>query len=188
MERRWRGTIDVPLTDEGLWQADRLRDRIGTLDLIYHDGLSRCRDTATVLAPNAMAESDGPRPWNMGQLFEGREITPDSLHLASHYVKNRFAVPPGGEPFAVWADHWWNWLREVDAEDRTVGIVTHNRSIQHAIAMNSGVFDYQAYDCDGPDFCTAWHHKDGRTAEWLGGEPPPGTVLLLRHGQTEWGT
>ena len=187
MTRRWRGTIDVPLTGYGREQAKALRRRIGKLDVVYYHNLSRCRETAAILRPGVMCRVEPPRPWNMGEMFEGREITEESLKLAQHYIEFPYAVPPKGEPFSRWSSEWRSWLLNLDPAYATIGVVTHNRSIQHAIAMNDGCFDFHAYDCKGPDFCSIYHHRNGRTAEWLGDRLPAG-IFLIRHGETEWGT
>lgn len=186
--RRWRGTIDVPPTKKGLADALNLGPKLN-LDAIYHDNLSRCRLTALALCPNALFEAPEAGPWNMGELFEGREITPDSLNLATYYVTNPHARPPKGEPFQVYYDRWMGWLRDLKIGFATVGIVTHNRNIQTVYAQQYGKFCYQMYDCHGPDFLSM-HYFDraaNRIAPW-GGNATPRGIYLIRHGETSWGT
>jgi len=162
---------------------------MGRLDAIYHDSLSRCADTALLLKPNVLFEAPEAGPWNMGELFEGREITEDSLNLARYYVENNLAKPPRGEQFATYYDRWMCFLVNLKHGHSAVGIVTHNRNIQTVYASQYGRFEYQMYDCDGPGFCSV-HYYDQRTgliAPW-GGKNVPNGIYLIRHGETSWGT
>ena len=183
--RRWRGTIDVPLTDRGKRQAANLAGL--ELDAIYYDHLSRCRDTASLIGANVYFESSGPRPWNMGELFDGREITDDSLKLARYYILNPLAKPPKGEPFDRWAAWWLSWINGLKTGFGAVGVVTHNRNIQYLYSLHSDKFVYKLYDCDGPDFCTVHVYNMGHIAPW-GGKGAPKGVYLIRHGETSFGT
>lgn len=188
MTRRWRGAIDVPPTQEGLMEAWKLGSRLH-LDAIYHDNLSRCDLTASAMRPNVLFEAEGPGPWNMGELFEGREITPDSLQLAAYYVQNSNGCPPRGETFREYYDRWMGWLRNLKIGYATVGVVTHNRNIQTVYAQQYGKFCYQMYDCHGPDFLSV-HYYDrhsNRIAPW-GGNALPRGIYLVRHCETAWGT
>jgi broad specificity phosphatase PhoE len=185
--RRWRGSIDVPLTREGRIQALDLYTEIGKLDAIYSDGLSRCRDTAQILNPFVYFDSEESGPWRMGHLFEGREITDDSLNLAQHYINNPFVCPPGGETFQEYYERWMGWLEDLKNGFAAIGVVTHNRNIQTAYACQHGEFSYQMYDCDGPGFCSVHYYDRGRIAPW-GGKNVPKGIYLIRHGATEWGT
>ncbi len=50
--KRFWGKTDVALSDKGIWQAERLRDRLATqqIDTIYSSNLSRTRVTAETIA------------------------------------------------------------------------------------------------------------------------------------------
>jgi broad specificity phosphatase PhoE len=185
--RRWRGFKDVPLTEEAEFDIELLRADLGKLDAIYHDRLHRCRDTAYLLDPEVCFEDPGPEPWNMGQMFEGREITEVSLDLAKYYVRNPYARPPGGETFAVWAFRWKSWIESLNPGYAAVGVVTHNRNIQYLYSLYEGKFCPHLYDVDGPDFCTVHVYRDGHIAPW-GGKHVPNGIYLIRHGETEYGT
>jgi len=164
--------------------------KLGGLDAIYHDGLSRCRDTAMLLHPNVLVEDEGPGPWNMGNLFEGRPITEDSLRMARWYIQgNQYGQPPGGETFAKWQDRWLRFMLSLTFGWAAVGVVTHNRNIQYLYSLHEGEFIYKFYDVDGPGFCSV-HYFDQRTgliAPW-GGKWVPRGIYLIRHGETSWGT
>jgi len=182
--RRWRGMIDVPLTENGERQAES----IGIdLDAVYHDRLQRCVDTASRITANVQFVADGPLPWDMGELFEGREITEDSLNLARYYIQNPHGKPPRGETFHTWRTRWMGWLQSLEIGFAAVGIVTHNRNIQYLYSLYKGEFHYKMYDVDGPDFCTVHVYDRGHIAPWGWGHVPKG-LYLIRHGETEFGT
>jgi len=185
--RRWRGTLDVPLTENGVNQALELSLRMERLDAIYCDKLSRCVQTAAAQAPNVMFDAEEAGPWRMGHLFEGREITEDSLDLARYYISKPYALPPGGEPFCEWSNRWMNWLRNLKTGFAAVGIVTHNRNIQYLYASQHGHFVYKMYDVHGPDFCSVHVYSEGLCAPW-GGKNVPRGLYLIRHGETNFGT
>jgi broad specificity phosphatase PhoE len=188
--RRWRGLKDVPLTSKGMVETCRLQHRLGQLDMIYHDRLTRCRDTAVLLKPTVLHQTEGPLPWNMGELFEGREITEESLALARWYIQYDYhAAPRGGESFHDWAMRWYTWISHLNCGYAAVGVVTHNRNIQYLYARQHGWFSYQMYDCIGPDFLSV-HYYDphtGHIAPW-GGRSVPRGIYLIRHAETEYGT
>ena len=50
--KRFWGNTDVPLSDEGIRQAEKLRDRLATdkINTIYASSLSRARSTAEIIA------------------------------------------------------------------------------------------------------------------------------------------
>lgn len=187
--RRWRGTINVPPTNEGLAKSWNLGSRL-QLDAIYHDSLSRCDLTASALRPNVLFEAPEAGPWNMGELFEGREITEDSLKLAAYYVNNPYGCPPKGEPFHDYYYRWMSWIRELKIGFAAVGVVTHNRNIQTVYAQQyDGKFKYHMYDCHGPEFLSV-HYFDRRrnVIEPWGGNAMPLGLYLVRHCDTSWGT
>lgn len=186
--RRWRGTIDVPLNNNGIDQAEVL-GTVLDLDWIYHDGLGRCMDTANIIDAPVVENSTGPRPWNMGYLFEGREITEESLKLAGYYVQNPYGKPPGGETFHHWSMMWEEFLGSLVHGWAAVGIVTHNRNIQYLYSLHRGEFIYKLYDCVGPAPCSVhvYEPHTGAIAPWGGNDVPRG-IYLIRHGETEWGT
>lgn len=187
---RWRGTIDVPLSLAGRLRTSILRHELGELDLVYHDKLSRCVDTASAIKCSVLAEDEGPRPWRMGSEFEGHTISRASLDRARHFVRdNPCKIPTGGESFVSWATDWLLWVRNLPIGHAAVGVVTHNRNIQFLYAFQYGEFRYKLYDCDGPDFCSVhvYDQKTGAIAPW-GGKSVPKGLYLIRHADTEFGT
>ena len=182
--RRWRGSIDVPLTYEGYAEATNI---YLPLSVVYHDSLSRCRDTAECLAPDMMIESRGPRPWRMGTQFEGKEITEESIRHAQCLVSNPWDCPYDGEPFGRWYEMWLAWISRVQHGGKAIGVVTHNRNIQALYATHEGGLVPRLYNVDGPGFLTVHVYDRGHIAPWGGRWVPPG-IYLIRHGETSFGT
>lgn len=184
--RRWRGNLDIPLTDQARIDSKALGKRL-RLDIIYHDVLSRCKDTARYLNPKEyLVQDSGPRPWSMGWQFEGKEITDESLAHAESLVKHPFDAPMGGECFSSWYEHWIQWINGL-RQDKAIGVVTHNRNIQALYSTHNGKFFYNLYNVIGPDFLSVHYYKDGSVAPW-GEVGVPTGIYLIRHGETEYGT
>ena len=193
VNRRWRGTLDVPLNNVGLLDAEILGDvlcDLGGFDLVIHDDLSRCRDTAYKMPSGRhLQNSLGPRPWRMGPTFEGEPITEGSIARAQLgiSVDHKF---PGGERFSKWFGDWMTFITVMDysyPKDR-VAVVTHNRNIQSLYATLPGYGFYQPhYDVEGPGFLSVHFYDRGWIAPWGGTNFPPG-LYLIRHGETAWGT
>jgi len=178
----------VPLTKAGVFHAKATAtalNKAGKLDLVYHDWLSRDRDTARIICP-ITSETRGPRPWKMGKLFEGNPITAEGIRWAQWFVENPWVAPDfGGEPWSKWYDEWMAFLKSLPLDGR-VGVVTHNRNIQAVLATHGGRFIPDEYNCDGPNFCWVYHY-DGDAAERWVGEPLKNGVYLVRHGETSYG-
>jgi broad specificity phosphatase PhoE len=189
VERRWRGEIDVPLTEAGHEQAESLDaaiERAGGFDVVYHDWLSRSRETAQTICDTCV-ETHGPRPWRMGPNFEGWPITDWNLRWAEWYVRHPGVEPPAGESWGHWYRGWMDWLATFKDTDHIVGVVTHNRNIQAVIASPNGQFNEPLYNVVGPDYCTVYRWDGRQATRWLGERLQPG-VYLIRHGETEFGT
>jgi broad specificity phosphatase PhoE len=163
---------------------------MGPLDIVYHDSLERCRNTAKALNPEILHEDDQAGPWNMGPEFEGKAITDASLDNCRFYVRNAGIDPPGGEAFYLWYTLWMRWLNSLEYGYAAVGVVTHNRNIQAVYSTDRwGFFRPHMYDVVGPDYCTVhvYDQHTGEIAPWGGNDVPRG-IYLIRHGETDFGT
>lgn len=184
--RRWRGTLDISPTEDGLWDALKLGEKL-KLDVVYHDKLARCRRTAHMLKPSASVETEGPRPWKMGPMFEGKEITASSLRDAQWYVENWSVFPYFGKSFRSWYTSWLNWINDLkEAPVERVGIVTHNRNIQALYSTHNGVFYPKLYNAEGPEPLSVHVYQNGYVAPWNGVSRPG--IYLIRHAPTLFGT
>ena len=191
--RRWRGTLDVPLTRDGEIGAKWLAlDFPEPFDMVIHDDLSRCKYTALALFSHRFLQNSlGPRPWKMSPGFEGELVTEESIALAQLYVKFDW-VDGDGERFSEWYEDWMTFIHVWNRSypyDR-VAVVTHNRNIQalYATLPVPGLpFSRSLYDAEGPGFLSVHYYKDGHIAPWTERAFPPG-LYLIRHGETAFGT
>ena len=184
--RRWRGFLDVPATGAGLSAAAELGRHL-RLDIVYHDRLSRDRDTAKALNPFLTLETDGPLPWHMGPQFEGQEITEGTLKAAQFLACNPHICPIGGEAFGWWYERWTKWIDRLKDGRLKVGVITHNRNLQVLYSRHGGCFYPKLYDCVGPSPLSVHVFSRGAAAPWGGCAQPPG-VYIIRHAPTLWGT
>jgi broad specificity phosphatase PhoE len=190
---RWRGEIDVPLTELGrngaIYLGAQLEEKEPKLLMVYHDWLSRCWDTAKAVCPVTAQVNYGCRPWRMGPAFEGNPITAESVRHAQWFAEHPHERPNGGEPFGDWYTEWLSWLNGIaDITDSPVGVVTHNRNIQAVYSTVEGKFVPDLYNVPGPTFLSVHEYRHRQIAPWDGGVLVRRGVYLIRHGETEWGT
>ena len=105
-ERRFQGQIDIPLDDEGHWQAGRLAAALAgePLGAIYASDLSRAWHTARPLA-ETLGLGPTPEPRLRERFygaFEGRTFDELQRDAAEDFARWRardpdFALPGGGE-------------------------------------------------------------------------------------------
>lgn len=190
MTRKWRGELDVPLNEAGVEQVRALgkaRGRLRGEVTCFHDWLSRCRDTALAVSFRRVV-SRGPRPWRMGPGFEGWPITGESIRHAQYLVEHPNVVPTGGECFYAWYDSWMNWVEWLHYANLGARcVVTHNRNIQALYATVEGKFRPELYNVDGPSYCSLHSYSNGAIRPVDDDFMPWGGVLLIRHGETDFG-
>ena len=191
MIRRWRGTIDVPLSSKGYRAAEELGYRLrcwNEFDLVIHDDLSRCIDTAGALhSKRYLQNSIGPRPWHMGPGFEGKPVDYLSISNAQLLIATDM-TPTGGEKFSEWLDDWITFVDVMDYSYPTdrVAVVTHNRNIQTLYSHHGGQFYQKLYDVEGPSFLTVHVYNRGHIELWGGVSFLPG-LYFIRHAETSFG-
>jgi probable phosphoglycerate mutase len=109
-ERRFQGQIDIPLDDEGHWQAGRLAAALASepLSAVYASDLSRAWHTARPLAETlGLAPTAEPRlRERFYGAFEGRTFDELQRDAAEDFARWRardpdFALPGGGETLRV---------------------------------------------------------------------------------------
>src|SRR6185295_17142649 len=102
---RFAGSTDVPLSEEGRWQVERLSDRLAAAPITaaYCSPMRRTIDTADVVArPHALKATtvDGLREIDHGR-WEGRRRAEVQQEFAAEYAeweRDPFAFAPlGGE-------------------------------------------------------------------------------------------
>jgi alpha-ribazole phosphatase len=133
-DRFW-GATDIPLSDPGIRQAEKLRDRLAeeNIDVIYTSNLSRSRDTAGIIASVhkcKIAVREEINEVNFG-FIEGltygeiQDLYPDLADVLSDFgTIVRF---PGGESFEDLDKRVKTFVNSLDSHhtENTVLIVSH---------------------------------------------------------------
>ena len=147
-ERFW-GQTDVELGDDGIRQAERLRDRLASekIDIIYSSNLCRATETARIIASNHQTDiiiCAELREVNFGKL-EGltfKEVS--QLHPAVYeaWVKNSLTLKyPGGESVAHLNNRVTNFLERLKKHtpEETILIVAHSAPLRMLICHLLGI-------------------------------------------------
>lgn len=134
-DMRFQGQCDVPLNEEGVRQAELLRDRLRgeRLDAVYSSDLARCRRTAEVIAQDRglpVVTSPALRECGYG-LWEGRTLKeiraewPETVE--ARWRDPERVAPPGGEAFAQVRERVTAYLNDVVARhlEANVLVVGH---------------------------------------------------------------
>ena len=147
-ERYW-GDTDVKLSDAGLQQAERLRDRLAAenIDAIYSSDLSRASSTADTIASNHGLEiitCAELREMNFGEL-EGltfSEISQRYLEVTELWLKRSPKLKcPGGESieeFNIRVNQFIGRL-ENHAPQEAIAIVAHSGSLRSLLCHLLGI-------------------------------------------------
>jgi broad specificity phosphatase PhoE/ribonuclease HI len=143
VDKRFAGTVDVPLTDTGVRQSEAAADRLaarGGLGLIVTSPLLRARQTAATVAAAtgaAVLVEEGFREIHFGK-WEGLSFAEASSQWPDEMAAwlGQVATPPGGESFADAGLRVGLALDELLAAQpgRTVLIVTHVTPIKQLVA------------------------------------------------------
>jgi broad specificity phosphatase PhoE len=128
-----RGWKDVPLSDSGKKEAERLGDEMtdDPPDAIVSSDLKRAYNTAKTISDATGSPIEWVtknfRPWNAGDLTG--TSSKDSVPVMVDYAENHPDDPlPGGESFNSFKSRFFSGL--ADAMDRYpghIGVVTHHR-------------------------------------------------------------
>lgn len=153
VDLRYQGSTDIPLTDEGVRQADLLARRMSTIraSAILSSPLVRARVTADAVAAR---QTDGARvelrdglcEYHFGE-WEGksvRELASEPGSLARKWWDAPFSfVPPGAEPRASVIDRTSKIAREAasGAHGSSVFIVAHGVIVRLLLSSLLGIDD-----------------------------------------------
>jgi broad specificity phosphatase PhoE len=142
--RLYQGRVDVPLSELGRAQAERLAAglREPPPSAVWHSPLGRTRETAEAIAA-ATGAPCRPDPRLMELSFgtwEGRSHedvrTGDPEAHARHYDDVLGGTPPGGEPVASLLERLSEFLRERWVEGAgPIAVVTHEGVIRAAAVL-----------------------------------------------------
>ncbi|MGI6129366.1 MAG: histidine phosphatase family protein [bacterium] len=149
-ERRFQGQLDVPLSDEGRRQAQKLAQQFkpGQIQAIYSSDLSRAKETAEIIARAIMLKIESYRPdlreicfghWQGHTMDEVAELYPEEL--AIWRADRTYSAPHGGETYAQLADRGFKAVQEIAASHpgQTVAVVAHGALIRAVLCKARGI-------------------------------------------------
>ncbi len=210
--QRFRGVIDLPLTDEGIVQAQSTARRLDGVPLtaVYSSPLQRAAHTAQIIAePHGLAALPVP---GLGSMNYGDWAGQTHDHVAEHWPdlyrlwrRDPFSIQiPGGESATALRDRAIADLSEIlghHADGETIALVTHQVVCKTLICVLAGL-PQTAYWHVHQDLCNlnlfAHNPQDSRftllglndtchLSPTLPRARGHGTrVILIRHGQTAW--
>ena len=134
-QRRFSGRGDVPLSEEGIGQAEKVAARLGTrpgIELVVSSPLRRAKQTAELIAKAAgvdlileddLIEADFGA-WEGLTFAEAREADPRAMDA---WLASADVAPPGGESFTAVATRVTGARDRLVAEhpERTLVVVSH---------------------------------------------------------------
>ena len=151
---RFAGSTDVPLGPDGLWQAERLRDRLASAPIVaaYSSGMQRAVQTATLVAaphPVRLSLHDGLREVDHGR-WEGLRRDEVQARHPDEYraweLDPLACAPTGGETGAQVLARGLEAIVEIVRAhpDQTVLVVSHKATIRLVVAALLG-FEPRTY-------------------------------------------
>ena len=147
MAERFRGSSEIPLTDEGVRGVRDLATRLaakGGLHEIQTSDLGRTVHTSRIISQYTHApityQGTGLHPWHLGSL-EGQEITPETLRYHQHLIKDApDEIPQGRGPLSTADGESFNQFKartlpmiqklisqSATSPTRRIGVTTHYR-------------------------------------------------------------
>jgi probable phosphoglycerate mutase len=143
--KQWHGSTDTPLTEKGLWQADRMgefvADHFPHCRKIYCSPLQRTRHTAAALANRLGLEAE-PHPdlqeYGIGHLEGESFLNLAQQHQFFEKIKaDPHFAPEGGESMHQVSMRMATRLREIGNQHHgeTVAVVSHGAALALALAI-----------------------------------------------------
>lgn len=202
--KKFQGRIDIPLNDAGITQAEQLARTLKSRNLaaVVVSPLTRARQTGQAIANLAgvrIHEDDRLRERELGimQGLTAKDVRAKHPDLWRAW-KTQQAFPaaagvePGPEVVARMESALFDLARQYAG--RTVAVVCHGAAIRCVTRRAVGtagitqltVGPGRSWTVSLPDWPT---HLGGQRPAGLsdqGGDLPPSTVMLCRHGETDW--
>lgn len=130
---RIRGWLDVPLSEDGISEAEKSAKKIEKQppDVLFCSDLKRARETARIIADACGLPEPTPtkslRPWDVGK-FAGVSSKIGVPALLDYAMNKPNEKVPNGESFNDFRNRFFEGLSEIlNGNDGCVGIVTHHR-------------------------------------------------------------
>ena len=137
--------MDIPLSEEGLREADKTAQRVARYPIaqIHSSDLYRARQTAEAVVKATLApivHTSDLRPWNLGSLA-GQRVK-DILPILKRLELDPTLPAPDGESFVQFCDRYLRKLEElIDLAARStdcIVAVTHVRNLLAAPTLLHG--------------------------------------------------
>ena len=209
---RFRGTVDIPLAEEGVAQAQLTAQRLvdQPLAALYASPLQRASRTAEIIAePHGLAVETLPGLSSMdyGDWAGKRdtEVARDWPDVYAQWLRDPFSIQvPGGESTADLRERIMAALYDIlsrHSSGETIALVSHQAVIRSLVCSLAGMpntawthfgmdlcsltlFDY---DPSGGTFVLAGLNDTCHLSPALPRGKSGGTrLILIRHGQTAW--
>lgn len=150
IQRRFQGTLDIPLNDDGLAQAQTAAARCAQLGLerIYHSTLLRAAQTAQVISAASGAPLHPCPGFNEVCLGAFQGLTRDEanaryLEAYAHYFADRMnAAPPQGESLAAVQQRALKALDQIEQDAAgcsRIAVVSHGALLKTLMAAVAGI-------------------------------------------------
>lgn len=210
--QRFRGTIDLPLGDEGVVQAEITARHLAQVPLtaVHSSPLQRAAHTAQIIAePHGLTALPLPGLTSMdygdwaGQTHD--DVARNWPELYRAWRRDPFSIQiPGGESATVLRDRAVNALGEIlghHADGETIALVTHQVICKTLICVLAGLpstahwrfrqdlcnLNLFEYDPNDGHFTLLGLNDTCHLSPALPHARGDGTrVILIRHGQTAW--
>ena len=149
-ENRWQGTADYPLSARGLWQAERVAERLAGYSpaALYSSPLARARQTAEILGRAiglAPGLDDRLQEYDIGQLAglrveDVREQYPAVFEAMTRPGRHYVPMPgeEGARPFRARITAAWDDIVG-SATDGSIVVVTHRAVMMGLISHVLGI-------------------------------------------------
>jgi probable phosphoglycerate mutase len=167
---RLRGWLDVPLDEQGLWEAEETAQRLAQypVEHIYCSDLYRAQQTAQAVVKATSApvvHTSDLRPWNVGTLA-GQRVK-DILPILKQLELDPSMPAPDGESFLQFCERCLGKLKElIDTANRSTGCivaVTHVRNLLAAPTLLHGGDKRHIPVTGGPSTGSlVWVEKNGK--------------------------
>lgn len=172
-ENRWQGHSDIPLSQTGQEQAQRLARALQQqrFDLVFSSDLQRARQTAEIALPGVEVVTDPRlREVHFGH-FEGltrEEMSEEQRQELSRWLKDPFETAiPGGESLAQVYERLCQWRSGLPTSGK-VAVFTHGGVIRCSLWKSKGNSEtspwrVQIANCS----TTCIRYSDPPQVEWI---------------------
>ncbi len=168
-ERRIQGNVDIPLSKEGLRQAQLLAKRLQPepISVIYASALERAIKTAEPLAQQLglpIIQRAGFNERNYGE-YEGKKVDDLLSEFEGDFLKLVLATPPQGESIPVLRKRAVKTFDEVRTKHQgeTILIVSHGGVLQQLVRHLRNIPEEEITNYSFPNTSVSIFHFEEET-------------------------